>query len=112
MPADQAEAERLVRLLHKARDLIGGHATVGERTVVHAVGDQVWHGVPTAVAACRSTLDPLRLRASTAPVSCRRCSARARRVTENVAPTQLAIPFADVSARDGEGGRMPPEQSK
>ncbi|MEW2354223.1 MerR family transcriptional regulator [Spirillospora sp. NPDC029432] len=90
-PPNQAEAERLVRLLHKARDLIGGHATVGERTVVHTVGGQVWHGAPTAVAACRSTLDPLRLRVSTAPVSCRRCSARARHAADSLAPTQLAL---------------------
>ncbi|GAA1075509.1 hypothetical protein [Nocardiopsis composta] len=92
---DGAEAA-LVRRLREARRLIGGAATVGPRRVVHRVGAQSWHGVRTAVAACRSSTDPLLLRPADGPVTCKRCIERERRTAAGRAPGQEAIPFPEV----------------
>ncbi|WP_017540859.1 MULTISPECIES: hypothetical protein [Nocardiopsis] len=67
-------ADHLAARLHGRRSaLVGVNATVGGSDVVHALEDLHRLGVLVAVPACGAAPDPMRLRRSTAPVTCRRC---------------------------------------
>ncbi|MFD0773633.1 hypothetical protein ACFQZ2_06800 [Streptomonospora algeriensis] len=76
--ADGADVEHLAAVLaRRRRELAGGRATIGASSVVHAVEETVWVGVRVPVVVCRAATDPLRLRPSEKPVTCRRCLRRA-----------------------------------
>ncbi|QBI52118.1 hypothetical protein [Streptomonospora litoralis] len=73
-----ADVEHLAAVLkRRRRELAGGRATIGGSSVVHAVEETMWVGVRVPVVVCRVAADPLRLRPSNGPVTCRRCRKRA-----------------------------------
>jgi len=63
-------------LMRRRRELAGGRATIGGSSVVHAVEGMMWVGVRVPAAVCRATADPMRLRPTERPVTCRRCLRR------------------------------------
>ncbi|GAA1763054.1 hypothetical protein [Streptomonospora arabica] len=73
-----ADVEHLAAVLaRRRRELSGGRATIGASSVVHAVEETTWVGVRVPAVVCRAAADPLRLRPTESPVTCRRCLRRA-----------------------------------
>jgi hypothetical protein len=76
-PPALADVDHLAAVLERRRaELAGANAVIGAGTVVHAVTDTVWAGVRVPAVVCRAAADPLRLRATASPVTCRRCTRR------------------------------------
>ncbi|GLU49172.1 hypothetical protein [Nocardiopsis ansamitocini] len=91
---DDPVVEHLVAQLRRVReDLADAHgAVIGDARVVHALTTQMWAGLPVPGVACHATADPLRLRAVSEPVTCRRCRARSHTGSDRIpGQTILAV---------------------
>lgn len=73
----EVDVAHLAAALERRREeLAGGRAVIGAGTVVHSVSSAVWAGVRVPAVLCHASADPLRLRPTASPVSCRRCLRR------------------------------------
>ena len=80
-PLPQPTVEHLASVLTRHREELAGAGgvTIGPGEVVHALATHLWAGVAVAATACHATVDPLRLRATSGKVNCRRCLGGSRR---------------------------------
>lgn len=85
--------EHLAATLRRRREELAGAdgVRIGGGLVVHAVTTYMWAGVPVPAVACHASVDPLRLRASAGPVSCRRCLAQSGQERQRQVPGQTAL---------------------
>jgi hypothetical protein len=90
--AAHADVDHLAAVLERRRsELAGANAVIGGATVVHAVTEHVWVGVRVPAVVCGAATDPLRLRATSAPISCRRCTRRLTGSSAGVSDGQLTL---------------------
>ncbi|PDP87235.1 hypothetical protein CQJ94_12095 [Glycomyces fuscus] len=85
--------EHLAATLRRRREELAGAdgARIGGGLVVHAVTTHMWAGVPVPAVACHASVDPLRLRASAGPVTCRRCLSQSGQERQRQVPGQTAL---------------------
>ncbi|WP_150254424.1 hypothetical protein [Nocardiopsis deserti] len=85
--------EHLTATLRRRREELAGAAGVriGNALVVHALATHMWAGVPVPAVACHASVDPLRLRASAGPVTCRRCLTQSGQERQRQVPGQTAL---------------------
>jgi len=92
---EQADVGHLAAVLSRRRAELAGHnAVIGGGEVVHALTEAVWAGVRVPAVPCRASADPLRLRPTDAPVSCRRCLRRLAGRDHGVPEGQLTLDAA------------------
>ncbi|GAB3498630.1 hypothetical protein [Nocardiopsis coralliicola] len=92
MQTSEHDVEHLAAVLQRrAEELDGRHATVGGGDIVHAVTTDRWIGVRVPTVLCRATADPLRLRPTDAPVTCRTCTRRLTGHTTGLSEGQLSL---------------------
>ncbi|WDZ93286.1 hypothetical protein [Nocardiopsis sp. HUAS JQ3] len=85
--------EHLAATLRRRREELAGAGGVriGSALVVHALATHMWAGVPVPAVACHASVDPLRLRASAGPVTCRRCLAQSGQERQRQVPGQTEL---------------------
>ncbi|MFW5418200.1 hypothetical protein J0910_16435 [Nocardiopsis sp. CNT-189] len=92
---EQGDVGHLAAVLSRRRaELAGRNAVIGGGEVVHALTEAVWAGVRVPAVSCHASADPLRLRPTDAPVSCRRCLRRLSGRDHGVPEGQLTLDAA------------------
>ncbi|MES0833702.1 MULTISPECIES: hypothetical protein [Nocardiopsis] len=89
----EPDVEHLAATLRRRREELA-HASgvrIGRGDVVHKLATHMWAGVAVPAIACHAAVDPLRLTASSGPVTCRRCLGRGRGERDRQTPGQTVL---------------------
>jgi len=89
----EPDVEHLAATLRRRREELADASGVriGRGDVVHKLTTHMWAGVAVPAIACHAAVDPLRLTASTSPVTCRRCLGRSRSERDLQVPGQTSL---------------------
>jgi hypothetical protein len=68
-----------------------GGVRIGDGEVVHELTSRMWVGVQVPAVLCAASADPLRPRAATGPVTCRRCRVLRHGDSQERVPGQTAL---------------------
>jgi hypothetical protein len=92
-PLSGADVEHLAATLRRRRAELAdaGGVRIGDGEVVHELTSRMWVGVQVPAVLCAASADPLRLRAATGPVTCRRCRVRRHGDSQEQVPGQTAL---------------------